>query len=161
MAKVTVGRWGNNLAVRLPGEIVDAIKLRDGEQVEIEAHDGEVMIRRVRQRVSLEDLFRGRSPDEWRSDYAGAYDWGGRSWPGNHSGMTGGHIPSAVDLIWTDFDPTRGRQQAGRRPALVISAAAFTDYTGLTVVCPITSRVRLRSRPAWCYQQACRSPARS
>jgi antitoxin MazE len=74
MAKVTVGRWGNNLAVRLPGEIVDAIKLRDGEQVEIEAHDGEVMIRRVRQRVS--DLFRGRSPDEWRSDYAGAYDWG-------------------------------------------------------------------------------------
>jgi len=76
MVKVTVGRWGNNLAVRLPGEIVDAIKLRDGEQVEIEAHDGEAMIRRVRQRVSLEDLFRGRSPDEWRSDYAGAYDWG-------------------------------------------------------------------------------------
>ena len=76
IVKVTVGRWGNNLAVRLPGEIVDAIKLRDGEQVEIEAHDDEVMIRRVRQRVSLEDLFRGRSPDEWRTDYAGAYDWG-------------------------------------------------------------------------------------
>jgi len=76
IVKVTVGRWGNNLAVRLPGEIVDAIKLRDGEQVEIEAHDDEVMIRRVRQRVSLEDLFRGRSPGEWRSDYAGAHDWG-------------------------------------------------------------------------------------
>ena len=76
MVKVTVGRWGNNLAVRLPAEIVDAIKLRDGEQVEIEARDGEAMIRRVRQRVSLEALFRGRSPDEWRSDYAGAYDWG-------------------------------------------------------------------------------------
>jgi len=74
--KVTVGWWGDSLAVRLPGEIVDATKLRDGERVEIEVHDGETVIRPVRQRVSLEDLFRGRSPDEWRSDYAGAYDWG-------------------------------------------------------------------------------------
>lgn len=49
---------------------------------------------------------------------------------------------SAGDLIWTDFDPTRGREQAGRRPALVVSSAAFTKYTGLAVVCPITSRVR-------------------
>jgi antitoxin MazE len=76
MVQVTVGRWGNNLAVRLPGEIVDAIKLQDGERVEIEAHDSGAVIRRARQRVSLEDLFRGRSPDEWRADYAGAYDWG-------------------------------------------------------------------------------------
>jgi mRNA interferase MazF len=56
--------------------------------------------------------------------------------------MTTGYAPAAGDLIWTDFDPTRGREQAGRRPALVISAAAFTAYTGLAVVCPITSRVR-------------------
>ena len=76
MVQVTVGRWGNNLAVRLPGEIVDAIKLRDGERVEIDAQDGEVVIRRARPRVVLEDLFRGRSPDEWRADYARAYDWG-------------------------------------------------------------------------------------
>jgi mRNA interferase MazF len=56
--------------------------------------------------------------------------------------MSAGYTPSAGDLVWTDFDPTRGREQAGRRPALVISAAAFTAYTGLAVVCPITSRVR-------------------
>jgi mRNA interferase MazF len=52
------------------------------------------------------------------------------------------YVPDAGDLIWTDFDPTRGREQAGRRPALVISSVAFTEYTGLAVVCPITSRVR-------------------
>ena len=52
------------------------------------------------------------------------------------------YVPDAGDLIWTDFDPTKGREQAGRRPALVVSPAAFTDYTGLAVVCPITSRVR-------------------
>ena len=56
--------------------------------------------------------------------------------------MTSHYAPSAGDLIWTDFDPTKGREQSGRRPALVISAATFTANTGLAVVCPITSRVR-------------------
>ncbi len=55
---------------------------------------------------------------------------------------TSDYIPDAGDLIWTDFDPTRGREQAGRRPALVVSAALFTENTGLAVVCPIISRVR-------------------
>jgi mRNA interferase MazF len=52
------------------------------------------------------------------------------------------YLPDAGDLIWTDFDPTLGREQAGRRPALVISPAAFTLNTGFVLVCPITSRVR-------------------
>jgi mRNA interferase MazF len=52
------------------------------------------------------------------------------------------YLPDTGDVIWTDFDPTKGREQAGRRPALVVSAAAFTENTGLAIVCPITSRVR-------------------
>lgn len=52
------------------------------------------------------------------------------------------YVPDAGDLIWTDFDPTRGREQTGRRPALVVSSATFTRNTGLAVVCPVTSRVR-------------------
>jgi mRNA interferase MazF len=51
-------------------------------------------------------------------------------------------VPGTGDLIWTDFDPTRGREQAGRRPALVISPTAFSRSTGLVVVCPITSHIR-------------------
>ena len=50
--------------------------------------------------------------------------------------------PDAGDLVWTDFDPTLGREQAGRRPALVVSPAAFTKNTGIVLVCPVTSRVR-------------------
>jgi len=50
--------------------------------------------------------------------------------------------PDVRDLIWTDFDPTLGREQAGRRPAVVLSPAAFFDNTGFLIVCPITSRVR-------------------
>jgi mRNA interferase MazF len=51
-------------------------------------------------------------------------------------------LPDAGDLIWTDFDPTLGREQAGRRPALVISPSTFVLNTGFVVVCPITTRVR-------------------
>jgi mRNA interferase MazF len=52
------------------------------------------------------------------------------------------YVPHTGDLIWTDFDPTKGREQAGRRPALVVSPAAFTLNTGLAIVCPITSHIR-------------------
>src|SRR5947209_20343570 len=52
------------------------------------------------------------------------------------------YLPEAGDLIWTDFDPTRGREQAGRRPARVLSSAQFTENTGLAVGCRITSQVR-------------------
>ncbi len=51
-------------------------------------------------------------------------------------------MPNSGDLIWTDFDPGRGREQSGRRRALVLLPDAFTDNTGLAIVCPITSRVR-------------------
>jgi mRNA interferase MazF len=40
------------------------------------------------------------------------------------------------------FDPKVGHEQAGRRPALVLSQRTFTEITGLAVVCPITSRIR-------------------
>ena len=75
MVQVTVGTWGNNLAVRLPGEIVDAVRLREGERVEIEAQDETVVIRRTVPRIALAELFRGKTPQEWRAAYAGAFDW--------------------------------------------------------------------------------------
>ena len=56
--------------------------------------------------------------------------------------MARNYVPGAGDLVWTDFDPTRGREQAGKRPALVVSSVLFAENTGLAVVCPITSRVR-------------------
>jgi mRNA interferase MazF len=52
------------------------------------------------------------------------------------------YAPEAGDLIWTDFDPRVGREQSGRRPALVVSPAEFSQATEFAIVCPITSRVR-------------------
>lgn len=50
--------------------------------------------------------------------------------------------PEAGDLVWTDFDPRIGREQGGRRPALVISPGHFWRMTRFAIVCPITTRVR-------------------
>src|SRR5438132_601948 len=52
------------------------------------------------------------------------------------------YVPEAGDLIWADFDPRVGREQSGRRPALVVSPADFCRVTEFAIVCPITSRVR-------------------
>lgn len=76
MAQATVGKWGKNLAVRVPGEIARAARLSDGERVEIEARDGDIVIRRAVPRFTLEELFKGKSPKQWRAAYAGAFDWG-------------------------------------------------------------------------------------
>ena len=76
MSHITVGRWGKNLAVRFPGDVAREIGLREGEQVEIEAEDGAIVIRRTAPHFTLEELFRGRSPKAWRAAYAGAFDWG-------------------------------------------------------------------------------------
>jgi len=50
--------------------------------------------------------------------------------------------PDAGDIVWTDFNPTPGREQAGRRPALVVSPEAFSRSTGFVIVCPIISKIR-------------------
>ena len=56
--------------------------------------------------------------------------------------MSEAYFPEAGDLVWTDFDPTLGREQAGRRPALVLSTRELSANTGFVILAPITSRVR-------------------
>lgn len=50
-------------------------------------------------------------------------------------------IPDAGHLVWIDFDPQAGHEQAGRRPALVLSPRPYHEKTPLAIVCPITSNV--------------------
>lgn len=46
------------------------------------------------------------------------------------------------DLVWLDFDPQAGHEQAGRRPAIILSEADFNDVTGSAVACPITIKAK-------------------
>ena len=50
--------------------------------------------------------------------------------------------PEAGDIYWVNLDPTLGTEQAGRRPAIVISSGRYNARSNRVIVCPITSRVR-------------------
>lgn len=56
--------------------------------------------------------------------------------------MVARYIPERGDLVWLSFDPQAGHEQAGRRPALVLSPAAYNGKTGLALVVPVTSRAK-------------------
>ena len=53
-----------------------------------------------------------------------------------------GFVPKRGHIIWIDFDPQSGHEQAGRRPALVISPVLYNEKIGLALLCPITSQVK-------------------
>ncbi len=52
------------------------------------------------------------------------------------------YIPEAGDIVWLDFDPQSGHEQAGHRPALVVSPATYNGRTGLMLCCPVTSQIK-------------------
>ncbi len=52
------------------------------------------------------------------------------------------YIPSRGDAIWLQFTPQAGHEQAGRRPALVLSPAAYNGRVGLVILCPITTQIK-------------------
>lgn len=52
------------------------------------------------------------------------------------------YIPDAGDIVWLQFDPQAGHEQAGHRPALVLSPAAYNGKTGLMICCPMTTRIK-------------------
>lgn len=49
-------------------------------------------------------------------------------------------VPDRGDIVWITLNPQAGHEQAGRRPALVLSPQAYNDKVGLAILCPITSR---------------------
>lgn len=51
-------------------------------------------------------------------------------------------VPDRGDLVWLDFSPHKGHEQAGRRPGLVLSPAAYNKRIGLALICPITSKIK-------------------
>lgn len=52
------------------------------------------------------------------------------------------YIPNQGDIVFLDFNPTKGHEQSGYRPAIIISNNTFNKYTGMIIVCPITSNIK-------------------
>ncbi len=52
------------------------------------------------------------------------------------------YIPERGDVIWISFNPQAGHEQAGRRPAIVLSPQSYNGKVGLCLLCPITNQVK-------------------
>jgi len=52
------------------------------------------------------------------------------------------YVPDAGDIVWLNFTPHAGREQAGHRPALVLSPAAYNNKTSLMLCCPMTTQIK-------------------
>lgn len=56
--------------------------------------------------------------------------------------MKAAFVPDAGDFVWLTFDPQAGREQAGRRPALVLSPKIYNARSGLALACPISNQAK-------------------
>lgn len=56
--------------------------------------------------------------------------------------MSARYVPDAGDIVWLQFDPQAGHEQAGHRPALVLTPAAYNGRRGMMLCCPMTSRIK-------------------
>jgi mRNA interferase MazF len=54
----------------------------------------------------------------------------------------GQYVPDRSDIIWLDFEPTRGKEIGKYRPALVLSSKQYNQQTGLLICCPISTSIR-------------------
>ena len=52
------------------------------------------------------------------------------------------YVPDSNDVVWLEFDPQAGHEQAGHRPALVISPASYNGKSGLMICCPISTKIK-------------------
>ncbi|WP_158808314.1 endoribonuclease MazF [Beijerinckia sp. L45] len=56
--------------------------------------------------------------------------------------MSAAYVPDAGDVVWLEFNPQAGREQAGHRPALVLTPAKYNALRGMMICCPMTSRLK-------------------
>ena len=56
--------------------------------------------------------------------------------------MVRSYVPDAGHIVWLSFDPQAGHEQAGHRPAVVLSPSAYNAKTSLMICCPMTSQIK-------------------
>lgn len=54
----------------------------------------------------------------------------------------GAYVPERGDIVWITLNPQAGHEQAGRRPAVVLSPRSYNGKTGLAILCPVTNQVK-------------------
>ena len=52
------------------------------------------------------------------------------------------YVPECGDVVWISLNPQAGREEAGRRPAVVVSPQSYNAKVGLAIFCPVTSQIK-------------------
>ena len=53
-----------------------------------------------------------------------------------------GYVPQRGDVVWTTLNPQSGHEQAGRRPAVVLSRGIYNEKVELAILCPVTNQIK-------------------
>lgn len=131
--KATVKKWGNSAAVRIPASVMAALHLDLDEVVEVGEEKGRIVIEPVRQKAYiLDDLLKGITAKNVHEAIESGPSRGKEAWRWQSS-----TCPNAGEIVWLNFTP-----QAGRRPALVLSPAAYNGKTGLMLCCSLTTQIK-------------------
>ncbi|MBK9305130.1 MAG: endoribonuclease MazF [bacterium] len=136
--RLRIQKWGNSLALRIPKPFAQEIRARQGSEVDVALVEGKLVVSPVEQEApNLEELLAGVT----RENLPAAVDFGPPVGRGDLV-TPGGYVPDRGDAVWISMNPQAGHEQAGRRPALVISPLAYNRKVGLAIMCPITSQVK-------------------
>ena len=53
-----------------------------------------------------------------------------------------GYVPQRGDVVWITLNPQSGHEQAGRRPAVVLSPGIYNEKVELAILCPVTNQIK-------------------
>ena len=132
-----VRKWGNSASVRIPASILAATALRIDQEVDIREEEGRIVIEPVAPRAfDLDALLDAMTPETFFPT---------RSISDRRSvvkPVMADYVPDAGDIVWLRFDPQAGHEQAGHRPALVLTPARYNGLRGMMICCPMISRIK-------------------
>ncbi len=124
--KTVLQKWGNSLALRIPKTVATEIDVGAGQAVDVQVSRGRILVAPVTtKRYELSDLISEMTAKNRRAEIASAR-----------------YVPDRGDVVWLEFDPQAGHEQAGHRPAVVLSPRVYNQKSGLALFCPITTRIK-------------------
>jgi mRNA interferase MazF len=142
--------------VRIPRDALEGAGFKEGQDLDLVTRDGILQLKSAESRFDLAEMVEEmkRIPAEDRPGYE---DWGivGAEWPiEDWSDIAPTNeawgscmappesIPDAGDIVWMDFGPPFGHEQAGRRPGVVMTPSAYNEFSSMMMVCPITRNAK-------------------
>ena len=125
------------MAVRLPKKTVDFLGLKENFLIMFNYDKEQIVIKPKKEKeYTLDELLDKVTPENIHEEV----DWGETCW--KRSMVKNKYIREQGDIVWLDFDPAKGHEQKGRRPAFVLSFIKYNKKIGLALFCPITSVVK-------------------